>query len=444
MGNSIQPSFKIRLFNGRRKNLDDLKGSGVVFNTDGDFIDIEPFVSYPVVYEEKAELLNTLNFTITRHADILLYYFHIGQAIALMGGYYSDSQRSMKHVFSGTVTRLRTRFEDDGGVTFSVECMNFGFTKLGKDFKHFVYPDPHSSRKFAQAKTLSAMDIIKGIAEENNFELGIIDLDAPNEDVVSVKRDFNAIKVSYQKGMTDWKYLNMLAQDFGCSVWVSNENGVEKLNFVNKRKAFSKQSEIGFLYPLQGRITSPRANEIQHFPDAPSRIRMLRSVSIDEDISAAHAVSRSAVYFDKETGEEKSTISEIEEKDGKRYMVFYELDEEKVAFIHRTDPERAKRIRESSPTGMEWGSKDNPDNAAYYYKRTQILDERTAMFDKAFFGITLSARTNQDLDIRSQRSYPVRGILSYHTKNLDTHFFLRGLKHIWDSDGTWTELEFIR
>ena len=127
-------------------------------------------------------------------------------------------------------------------------------------------------------------------------------------------------------------------------------------------------------------------------------------------------------------------------------MVFYELDEARVAEVHKTMPDVAEEIRDGGPTSMEWGvaGDNNPRHANYYYKAVKIYDEQMAVFDKAFFGITVTAKCNQDLDIRSQRTYKIRGILSYHSKNLDTSFFLRGLKHVWDADGTWTELDFIR
>ena len=176
-----------------------------------------------------------------------------------------------------------------------------------------------------------------------------------------------------------------------------------------------------------------------------NRPRLLRDVTVDEDISQAYAVSRSAVYFDKNTGDYKEAISKIEtDKDGNNTMTFYELDEERVAYINRTNPELADKIRSGSPTSLPWGTPDNPECASYYYKVTKIYDEQVAVFDKAFFGITVTAKCNQDLNIRSQRTYRIRGILSYHSKSLNTSFFLRGLKHIWDSDGSWTELDFIR
>lgn len=444
----LQPQFKIRVFNGKRVHIDTLKGSNVVASSDSNYIDIEMCVAFPVVYEEQASLLNTLQFTVDKHADLLLYYFYIGQSVIMYGGHYSDNQSSVRHVFSGTVTRIKTRFEDDGRVLFTVECMNYGFTKLGKDAKTFVYPDKSGDRKFAQTDSLKLIDIIKGIAKENNFEIGDIDLSSSARAI-----NFDKVNIRYQKNVSDWKFLTTLAQDFGCNVWISSEGGVEKLNFVSQEKAFQKQSEISFLFPLYGvtnkdlLIGGPiQDTEVQHFADpAYNRPRILRNVNVDEDISMAYAVSRSATYFDKNTGEYKEAISQITtDKDGKNSITFYELDEQKVQYVHQNMPEIADKIRDGSPTSLPWGSPDNPESASYYYKVVKIYDEHTAVFDKAFFGIMVTAKCNQDLDIHSQRTYKIRGILSYHSKDLTSSFFLRGLKHVWDSDGNWTELDFIR
>lgn len=441
----LQSQFKIRVFNGKRVHLDTLKGSNVTTSSDGDYIDIEYCVAFPVIYEEQSTLLNTVSFTVDKNADLLLYYFYIGQAIILYGGYYADNQSAMRHIFSGTVTRIKTQFSDSGKVSFSVECMNYGFTKLGKDAKNFVYPDTSSDRKFAQSESLTLEQVIRGIAEENNFEVGEIDLSSSARAV-----NFDKINISYQKNVSDWKFLTMLAQDFGCSVWISSEDGVEKLNFVSHEKAARKQSEISFLFPLHSSTgqfdTTIRDSEMQRFDDpAYDRPRILRGVTVDEDISQAYAVSRSAVYFDKLTGEYKESLSRITtDKNGNNCMVFYELDEQRVNYVHQSMPEIADKIREGGPTDLPWGTPDNPECASYYYKEVKIYDENTAVFDKAFFGITVTAKCNQDLDVHSHRTYKIRGILSYNSKNLETSFFLRGLKHVWDSDGTWTELDFIR
>lgn len=450
MDRPIQPSFKIRVFVGKRVHVDTLKGSNVIESSDDNYLDIERFVTWPVTYEEQASLISTLNFEVDKFADVLLYYFHIGQSVIFYGGHYADNQSGMRHVFSGTVTRIKTKFTDNGKVSFSVECMNYGFTKMGKDFKNYVYPDKKSKRKFAQSDKLSVRQIIEGIAKENNIEIGDIDLSSGAKRV-----NYDKISVSYQKNESDWKYLNKLAQDLGCSCWISNEDGVDKLNFCSNEKAFRKQSkDISFLFPLlttdKRMDGSIKSSEWQTQNDTSyNRPRLLRDVTVDEDISQAYAVSRSAVYFDKTTGDYKEAISRIEtdkDDENKRHITFYELDEQRVAYINKTNPELADKIRKGSPTSLPWGDpkNPNPECASYYYKVTKVYDEQMAVFDKAFFGITVTAKCNQDLNIRSQRTYRIRGILSYHSKSLNTSFFLRGLKHIWDSDGSWTELDFIR
>lgn len=435
----IQPQFKIRVYDGQL-SIDKLKGARITASTDGDYIDIEQCVAYPVIYEEQASLLNTLTFTVDKYADILLYYFYIGQKIIFYGGYYSDSEGSMRHVFSGTVTRIKTKFSDNGKVSFSVECMNYGFVRLGKEQKNFVYPDEDSSRKFAATEGMTLTELITGIAKENNYDIGEIDL---SDEAKEYRLTTDNIR--YQKNESDWKFLTRLANDFGCCVWVTSENGSERLNFMSNSKAFSRQEQISFLFPLYGVVTDIRDSEMQKFPNGTyNRPRILREVTVDEDVSLAYSVTRSAVYFDKETGDYKEAVAKIVDNDGKRYIEFYTLDEARVQYVDQHMPDIAEFIRNNSPASLPWGTPDNPRCASYYYKVYKVYDETTAVFDKAFFGITVTAKCNQDLDIHSQRTYMIRGILSYHSKNLETSFFLRGLKHVWDSDGNTTELDFIR
>ena len=175
------------------------------------------------------------------------------------------------------------------------------------------------------------------------------------------------------------------------------------------------------------------ADKIQHYPIINSKLNTLRGEE------AARVFDWRVIVTN------PNSISKIEEdKDGNRTITFYELDESRVQYVHENLPEIADEIRDSEPASLPWGTPDNPRNASYYYVAVRHYEEHQAVFDKAFFGITANARCNQDLDIHSQRTYKIRGLLSYHSKDLTTSFFLRSLRHIWDVDGNWTELEFIR
>lgn len=444
MNNPLQPCFKIRVMNGKSASAGNLKSLSVGVAADNSFIDIERCVASPVVYEEKASLMSALSFTVDKCADVLLYYFYMGQSIVFYGGHYADDSSGMKLIFSGTITRIRTSFSESGVVSVGIECMNYGFNKLAKNYKNFVYPDINSNRKFAQKATLTVSDIVRGIADDNGIKVGNIEL---SPEAKALKFTENDMK--YQKDTTDWKFLNMLAQDCGCNVWLSFEDGEEYLNFVSMGKNFRKQSEISFLFPLKERILGIKDSEIIK-ADNPEydRLRLLRDVQVDEDISAADAITRSATYFDKETGEYKEAMAKVEtDKDGNTVTTFYELDEDRVQYVEDNFPDIADKIRDSSPTSLKWGSEsddNNPNCARFYYKAIKRYSKDTAVFDKAFFGITVTGTCNQDLNIESQKVYKIRGILSYHSKDLESSFFLRGLKHIWGSDGNWTELDFIR
>lgn len=439
----VQGQFRIRVFNGKQVTTDTLKSAGVYWASDGSYIDIESCVSTPVVYEEQASLLNTLTFTVDKFAEVLLYYFYIGQTVHFYGGRYTGDRQGMRHVFSGTVTRIRTSFAENGKVTFSVECMNYGFTKLGKNPNSYVYPDENSDRVWARSASLSIEDIVRGIAQENKFNIGRLEL---SSDAKAIR--FTKKKIRYQNDMTDWEFLQHLAYDHGCRCWMVAEDGVDKLNFCSDEKAASQSSDISFVYPLKSADMDPRFrdSEIQTFGESQyNRPRILRSVKVDEDVSQAYAVTRSVSYYDKETGEQKDNVINITvDKDGRRVQYFYELDESRVEYVNETMPDVAKKIRDGNPASLPWGDPSDPNSASYYYKEIKRYDENMEVFDKAFYGITVTAKTLLDLDISSQRSYKLRGILSYHSKDKETSFFLRGLKHVWDSDGCWTELDFIR
>ena len=446
-GNPIQSQFKIRVFNGKLgKNIDNVRGSNALVASDDSYIDIEPCVALPVTYEEEASLLTTLKFTVDKYADLLLKYFYIGQSVLFFGGIYTGTDSSVRQIFSGSVTRIRTHFSDSGKVSFNVECMSYGFNKLGKNIKTFVYPDSESSRKFARKDSLSIEDIVKGIASEVGIEIGRLELSSEAKSIRMTKDS-----IEYQKEITDWNFLRMLAQKAAAEVWISNEDGTDKLNFVSSGKAFSKQSEITFLYPLYGVITDIRDSEIQKGTVKEyNRPRILHELNVDEDISSAYAVTRSAQFFDKSTGEYKEVTAQITSKNGKNEIVFYDLDEQRVAEVENSEDPRMKeiadKIRSGSPTSLEWGTPGdgNPEHASYYYKEIKKYDESMAVFDRAFFGITVTGWVNLDLDIVSQKTYKIRGILSYNSDSLETSFFLRGLKHVWDTDGCKTELDFIR
>lgn len=441
----LQPEFRIKVYGGKHLTPEEVAKTHAV--KENKALDITKCVGYPVEYSEEISMINRLTFTVVRNADILLYYFYLGQNITLDGNYYSEDGSALRRVFSGSVTRIRTNFADNGIVTFTIEALAYGFQKLGKDPKTRSFPDEDGVTKFNKEE-VTVTDVIKKIAEEAGMELGDIDMHPDNSDSVVNDKPFSSTNMSIQHNESDYQYLSRLARQFGCTMWTSEEDGVQKINVVHKTKAMKKQtSGIRFLYPLYGRVTEATDSEmIRHSGYSQwDRPRILRNLTVEENIADATSISRSAVYIDPETGDSKEATAKIvHNADGSNSMELYELDEARVKHVNDTMPEVAKYIRDNPPSRMPWGDGTSPYDAAYYYKRTKIVDETVAVYDGAYFGTTITAKTQMDLRIRSQRAYPIRGIVSYHSKSLLSNFMLRGLKHIWDVDGCWTELDFIR
>lgn len=450
-----QPQFKIRIYdrgssptgdeNFRTRGSRNMSSKGST-----KYVDVEYATAYPVVYEENGSLLNTLSFTIDKFADMLLPKVFLGQWVSLFGGYYTEDFSGIKKIFSGTITRIRTEFPDNGAMKFSVEAMTYAFNQMGKNtYQMYIYPDKNSTRKFAKGKdTLSLKDLVEGLIKESGMKVGTIKLPSSVASKKFTKKEF-----IYQRSKSDWTFLLQLGQQYGCSVWTELKNGTEVINFVELTKAVKEvDKSIAFFYPLYGDkgVKEIQDNEWIKLGDKKwHRPRMLRSVTVDEDISLSTAVVRSGMYIDKETGEQKEALFETKEVDGRRVTEAYVFDEARVEFVRRYYPEIAEQITAGGPTSLEWSNgatdpkDETPKFARYYYKSVKLIDEQVAVFDQAFFGITISATCNMDLDITSQRSYEVRGILRYGGKGSQGRYFLRGLKHIWDADGNSTELDLI-
>jgi len=462
----LQPQFKIRLYpRGYRPSSGEsfaAKGLSYSSSSFDKYMDIEECVSYPVTLKEGADMLNTLSFTVNKHADVILQRCYLGMWVVMYGGYYSPDGSGVRKVFSGTITRIKTSFPDNGAISFNVECMSYGYNQLGKDtYKSYVYPDKGSERGFAKGKSeLSLEQLVRGIAEDNKFKIGEIAL--PKQ---SAKMKFTLTRPRYQKNVSDWGFLLQLASSYGCSVWIDMENGQEYLYFVDVSRAKNVINDrITFVFPLKSEkienatesspadrsVKSLQGSEIQTFPDSTwNRPRLLRSVTVDEDISLATAVVRSSTNIDPVDGTIKEVVTEIGEEDGRRVIYQYELDEARVEYIHRTDPKLADDLRNQGLANWKWSSgckieDEDPHYARYYYKLVKRVEADVAVFDQSFFGISISATVNQDLDIKTQRSYSIRGISRYNTSGNTDRYFLRELTHVWDSDGTRTELDFIR
>lgn len=424
----LQPYFNIRL-------------SGL--NADFAFADVSQFID-EVIYEEQADLIRTLTFTIGKFAEVFINHIYITQDVTLYGGYIG----SYAKIFVGKVQRVRTTMPNDGAVKITVECMSTSWTALGKDItNNYVYPDVNSTRRFAKGKSLlTAPEIVRGIVEENNMQMGTLEL-APGV----ANRQFSVQESLHQNRVSDWALLKRLADKCNATIWTEFDKETEKLFFVDRSMVRNTPSNyfiggkvVSFVYPLRelkdgigADILKDRNSSFYKKYLDDGQILMF-DVSMDQDIASMNSISYGASHFNMETGEQENypAAEIIKEKDKSAVLRYYELDDAKVAALERDNPAMAKQLRSMNPTGIPW------DIVKQFLKHVDIADEDSAIYDQAFFGITINATINGDIHVRSQRAYSLYGVLNFSSIGTHGQYWLYSLKHRWAPGEFLTDLVF--
>lgn len=460
--NSSQPQFLLRVFIG--KVIPSFKSDKYkdCVGKSSDWINLTKYINYPVTYSEDKSMISKLNFTIGELSQELTGYIRMGSKVELYGYYYMPHGTEMRRIFHGTVYRMSLKVTDNGVSTLSIEALQYGYRSVGLQKHYRSIPNEDDLSTWLHGKSsVKLIDVINGIIKDNGFEIGDINLPAKIADTT-----FTHKKSEFQRGQSDWDFLCSLAKKYGCLCFIQQQEGVDRVYFVDEVKRVAQvYDDIEFrmptanisLHPLSKGIEGASAfdriirdNEIQKFTDKSfNRIRILRDVEVTEDIDQAYSVSRTACFINNK-GEIENGVSVAENNQ----VTFYRLDEDKVRYIRKTNPELANSI-EMNPQNFQWkehpddpSPETNPRYAAYYYSVVKIVDEQTAVYDQAYQGLTVSASCNMDLNIRSQRVYRINGLMRWSSSsgNGSGHasYFLQGLRHVWDSSGLRTELDFIR
>lgn len=390
-----------------------------LFNINLSGQDVTRDVDFGVTYDERADQVTTLTFVLKRGA----YYLEVvkpGQKVVLTGGTLDKSRK----IFSGTVKKLKSIFNDSGEVTVQIEAYDTIWGGATNNRRVLCYPQKGSTRTWADRPTLKSSEIIENLANEMSAQLNLV---LPNgADAV-----YTLIRPLVQNKMTDWSLLRTLAKRLGCFVWTDVQGPTLVLNFVDASKVTNYSSKISFLYPQRDE------NEFVVKVQKPNQL-LLRSVTVDEDVQAADANLRIVTKFDDKSGEEISLISKTMEKDGKRYIYYYQLDEAKVAALERDNPKEADRLRQMGIFDIP------PEDFLKYYKTVEFVEDTVAVWSQIFIGITVNATSDGNVDIHSQQSYELSGIARYSTNEKLGRYYLRSLKYIWDDQGFTNEYEFMK
>ncbi len=420
----------------------------IVQGIDSYWSDVSPYVSAGVTYSEAADTTRSLNFTIDKYAEQYLKLIRVGMQVTFSGGYRSEEGRFIyQKLFHGHIRKIGTRFAEDGTSSLTFTCFSLEWLKLTqKSFSGMSYPQTLGGRTFTQRDSMKLSDIVLGVIKENglNGEVFI----KPDLDVT-----YNITKAFQSQFKTDWLLLRQLAKRARCTVWTEYGDSGEvvyfqPISFVQdggpQKERYSQK--VSFLYPRRtvkqvagsNNLYDDRAFETKTMTEGTI---LLDSVSIDEDLADSGSVSYSGSTMDLGTGEDTITFASTEIRNGRKALIYYELNSERVDEVTRTDPARAERIRSMNPTSIPW------EQAKEFFREKVMYDdeEGVAMYDGALFGVTIQATCKGDLRIKSQRAYPVIGVNRYSSDKGESNkksYWLQELSHTWDTQGFKTELTF--
>lgn len=487
----LQPEFKIITYLPKKVPIEGdfiPRGKNAIDRgTGGD--DITQSVGWGVTYEERKDLINTLNFTVVKNVETLITgHLKIGNWVVLYGGFYTDEEKEMKKVFIGNITRLRTNFTTGGVISVDVECVSGFYQKMNKEiYSSYSYPMRGSSTKYfvniedeeeeknmdgeklnpiyanprpslRDKDILTIEDIVRAIASENKVELREFKIPLQAKNVTFTPKNF-----IQQRNLTDWEFLRKLGAKYGFFIHQTIENNKEVLYVLNSYVKTQQMTDIldvkdiGFLYQSRSfndfnpDTSVPKDIEIQKF-DKPewNRIRTLRDVTVTEDVVSAFSTRFVIEYFDDKTGKhEQTTADRWQNEQGEWVTRVYEYDDKIVQRLVDSNHPIAETISLRGCDHLNWKDDAPPGTTFteydlnYYYKEKFITDSKTSVYDQAYLGIDITATCNMDLNIKSQKVYPIRGIFRYSSANtVEDKYMLMGLKHIWNADGAITELEF--
>lgn len=477
----LQPEFKIIVY---RPGISPVEGSFIPRGKNATIggnnsADITESVGWGVTYEERQDLINTLNFTVVKNVETwITNILKIGNWIELYGGYYTDEIQELQKIFVGSITRLRTNFSSSGVISLDVECISSFYTTMNKE-QYISYSYPMSSSKgyiniedeeslkpmFAHPRpslrgkdTLTIEDIVRAIVKDNGVELR--EFKIPLE---AKKVTFTPISFVQQRNVTDWQFLRKLGAKYGFFLHQTIENNKEVVYILNsyvKSKQMAdilKSDNLGFLYQARTfndfnpDTSTPKEREIIKTKQSEwDRVRLLRDVTVTEDVTSAHAITRTVEYFDDKTGKlETATADRWQNEQGEWVTRLWEYDDKIVQDVIDSGHPVADTVKFRDSDNLAWipntkpGTKFTHYDANYYYKERIITDEKTSVYDQAYLGIEINATCNMDLNIKAQKVYPIRGIFRYSSAGkTEDEYMLWGLKHIWGADGAITELEF--
>ena len=402
-------------------------------------------LSGPVKVVIDASLMAHLTFSL-KDPDINLDWIRMGTPVKFYGGYLEHSNPldrphnggGYKLLFSGTIYKISTSFNDAGTPIGSIECIDAFYSQGGYNPRQYRYPSKNCPRNWAAGSSVKVSDIVKNICQELNVDHEI-SLGKDSDKAYSYTDSI------VQDSQSDWEFLNKLATRVGAYCWTTIENEKTKVYFIEMGKAFSNPQRVEFVAigrkgqnffkdSYSGSSSVP--NEMGRLKD--NQI-LLFNVSVTEDPGMYGQHTYKVTDFNSETGEQKELLVNYEENS--ETITYYELDTPLIEAMNKTESgqKELNRILGMGALSIPWSE------AKKYYKVVNIpAGKLDALGGVGFMGVTISATCMGDLRVAPYQSYLIHGVIrGRNMQRKSSKFHLKSMTHVFDNNGYNIDLEFF-
>lgn len=396
--------------------------------------DVTSYAKYPLTYREEPDIISTFSFQLagrnfafssgkSGEAFNITNAIKLGNQVEFYGG--TMDVENYRLLFKGSVKNINPQYAESGEVSVFVTAVGTTFRAAVKQVNE-VYPSPRSKRPWANTSPIKASQIVRGIAEE--IKIPVQEIRLANDQEFTFENPITQYKE------TDWAFLKKLSQRIGANVWGEYLADVgEAMFFVDKSAQMNLDvPDIRFVYPIRKTDGSYEYSELKDGD------RIIISATIEQDLTSANANVRIVQSFDKISGE-KATLLQVRKtnEQGEVFIKYYrpKVDESKLP-QDSVERDRLKNIAANLGGDNNYTLED----VEQYFVPAEFIDDSYSVIDKPWIGITITAKIDGDVNIRSKRSYPVLGIGRYGSDTLEENYLLFELSHVFDTDGFTTEL----
>lgn len=274
----------------------------------------------------------------------------IGMRVDLEGG---DLDRK-EYLFSGFIKDITPSFEETGDIKLTIKAYSEEGGRLGVGIRDLIYPSKNHSKTWA-TKELTYSDIIVNLAKDTGIRVKSENIKVNTD----IKAGF-AVGTIRQKSMTDWAFMQMLADKIHCTLWTEEKNGTPELYLVDDSLLVNKLANYTFFF-----LARKSDNEFMDFTKTSDKQVQILKAKIKLDTQ--NVKGSYSVITDPSTGETKVTT---EQENEKGEMERWVLDEEKVEGL--SYEERNDLIQLFMSGKITWEGENKTTAAKTYFKKVII------------------------------------------------------------------------